>query len=237
MAAKSAKSPAEKTARVDIISIGTLSRNRLWGETTAVRTPHATCTLVRTDKRTILIDPGLPAQVMAARLQERTGLSPDDVDQIFLTNFRPSHRAGLNAFPGTPILIHELEQEASRQQLENLLHDAPEEDLDHAALKLELKLLERCKPADDKLAFGVDLFPLFGYTPGTCGLLVTAPTSTLLIAGDAIVTREHLLAGQVLPDSQNIAAAQESMREVYEIADWIVPGHDNWFPNPRHMGL
>ncbi len=98
-------------------------------------------------------------------------------------------------------------------------------------------MLERFKPAEDRLAFGVDLFPLFGYTPGTCGLLVTAPTSTLLIAGDAIPTRDHLLAGQVLPDSQNIAAAQESMREVYEIADWIIPGHDNWFPNPRHMGL
>ena len=33
--------------RVDIVSIGTLGRNRLWGETSAVRTPHATTTLVR----------------------------------------------------------------------------------------------------------------------------------------------------------------------------------------------
>ena len=49
------------SARFDIISIGTLSRNRLWNETAAVRTPHATTTLIRTGSRHILVDPGLPA--------------------------------------------------------------------------------------------------------------------------------------------------------------------------------
>jgi hypothetical protein len=58
-----------------------------------------------------------------------------------------------------------------------------------------------------------------------------------LIAGDAVPTQDHFLAGQVLPDAHDIAAAQESMREVYEIADLIVPGHDNLFLNPRTQGL
>ncbi len=82
----------------------------------------------------------------------------------------------------------------------------------------------------------VDLFPLFGYTPGTCGVLVSMPTVTVLIAGDAVPTQDHFLAGQVLPDSMDLHAAQESMREVYEIADLIVPGHDNLFLNPRAQG-
>src|SRR3954464_942591 len=59
------------SARLDVISIGTLSRNRLWGETEAVRTPHATTSLIRTGKRNILIDPALPPQVIAARLVAR----------------------------------------------------------------------------------------------------------------------------------------------------------------------
>jgi glyoxylase-like metal-dependent hydrolase (beta-lactamase superfamily II) len=59
----------------------------------------------------------------------------------------------------------------------------------------------------------------------------------VLIAGDAVPTQDHFLAGQVLPDSQDIPAAQESMREVYEIADLIVPGHDNLFLNPRAQGM
>src|SRR2546421_8606843 len=66
--------------RFDIISIGTLSRNRLWGETQAVRTAHATCTLIRSGKRTILVDPGLPGPARAARLFERTGLTPEQID-------------------------------------------------------------------------------------------------------------------------------------------------------------
>ena len=74
--------------RVDVISIGTLSRNLLWKETEPVRTPHATTTLVRAGKQTILIDPALPGQILAARLYERTGLRPEQIDIVFLTNAR-----------------------------------------------------------------------------------------------------------------------------------------------------
>ena len=42
---------------------------------------------------------------------------------------------------------------------------------------------------------------------------------------------------QVLPDAYDIEAAQESLREVYEIADLIIPGHDNVFVNPRSAGM
>jgi hypothetical protein len=58
-----------------------------------------------------------------------------------------------------------------------------------------------------------------------------------LVAGDAVPTLDHFLAGQLLPDTYDIKAAGEAMREVYEIADWIVPGHDNLFANPRSAGL
>jgi hypothetical protein len=58
-------------------------------------------------------------------------------------------------------------------------------------------------------------------------------TQSIMIAGDAVPTQEHFLAGQVLPDAYDIAGAQESMGEVYEIADLIIPGHDNIFVNPR----
>jgi len=230
-------SPINATARVDIISIGTLSRNRLWGETAAVRTPHATTTLIRTGKRNILVDPGLPSQVIGARIFERNGLRPEQIDTVFLTNFRAAHRSGLALFDASQILIHEPEQQWHRQRIEGLLRDAPAGDLDRKALEHELDLLERLKVADDKIAPDVDLFPLPGYTPGTCGLLISSPLTTLLIAGDAVPTLDHFLAGQVLPDSQDIAQAQDSMREVYEIADLVVPGHDNLFLNPRTRGM
>jgi len=97
--------------------------------------------------------------------------------------------------------------------------------------------LESIETAPDQLAEGVDLFPLFGYTAGTCGVLVSSPTLTTLIAGDAVPTIDHFLAGQVLSDAQDIKASHEAMAEVYEIADLIVPGHDNLFVNPRMQGV
>lgn len=222
--------------RVDIISIGALSRNLLWKETAATRTPHATTSLIRATKKTILVDPGLPASVLNVRLNERAGIRVDAIDAVFLTNFRAAHRGGLSLFANADWFIHENEMNFARAQLESLIEQAPPEDLDRKHLEHELDLLNQCKPADDKLADGVDLFPLFGYTPGTCGLLVSSPTLTTLIAGDAVPTLDHFLAGQVLPDAQDIKAAHESMGEVYEIADVIIPGHDNLFINPRTMG-
>ena len=223
--------------RFDIISIGTLSRNRLWNEPDALRTPHATTTLIRTGKRHILIDPGLPPQALQARLFERTGLQPEAIDTVFLTNFRPAHRAGLSLFPAARKLVHELEQQAVRDDLSNLIDQAPEADLDRAHFERELAILNDFEPADDHLAEHVDLFPLFGYTPGTTGLLLAMPTLTVLLAGDAVATHDHFLAGQVFPDSANIGQAQESLREAYEIADLIIPGHDNLFLNPRTHGI
>ena len=225
------------SVRLDVISIGTLSRNRLWGETQNVRTPHATTTLIRTARRNILVDPGLPPQAIGARLFERTGLRPEQIDTVFLTNFRPSHRAGLPLFGESKIVMHELEQQMMATRLRALIEEAPHDDLDRGVLVNELKLLESIQPAEDKLADQVDLFPLFGYTPGTTGLLIAAPTTTTLVAGDAVPTLDHFLAGQIMPDAYDINAAGESMREVYEIADLIVPGHDNVFANPRHAGM
>src|SRR5688500_5740280 len=224
-------------SRFDISSIGTLSRNRLWGENEPVRTPHATTTLVRSGKRTILIDPGLPAAALGARLHERTGLRPEQVDTVFLTNFRPAHRAGLALFQNAKLFIHEVEQQAVRQHLERLIEDAPEQDIDRQLPRQELDLLNGLSVAEDKVAELLDLYPLPGYTPGTCGLLIKLPTTTVILAGDAVPTQDHFLGGQVLPDAYDIKLAQESLQEVYDIADLIIPGHDNVFVNPRTSGL
>jgi glyoxylase-like metal-dependent hydrolase (beta-lactamase superfamily II) len=223
--------------RVDIVSIGTLSRNRLWNEAAAVRTAHATTSLIRAGKRNILVDPGLPGQILAARLNERTGMKPDEIDTIFLTNLRPAHRGGVGAFPSAKILAHETEIAHARALFKEFLARTDEEDLEENVVEAERAFLEKVEPAEDTLAREVDLFPLFGYTPGTCGVLVSMPTVTVLIAGDAVPTQDHFLAGQVLPDSADLQAAQESMIEVYEIADLIVPGHDNVFLNPRTRGI
>ncbi len=213
-----------------IISIGTLAHHELWEEQGPTRTAHATTTLVRSEGKVILIDPGLPPQAIAARLRERSGLAPDKVTDVFLTNFRPEHRWGLGAFEHARWWIAEQERESVGRMLVERFRG--EEDAQvKRLLEADIAVLKRCAAAPDKLAAQVDLFPLPGYTPGSCGLLLVAPQSTTLIAGDAVATAEHLDQGRVLRGAYDLNQAQESFVEAIEIADLIVPGYDNIVPN------
>jgi glyoxylase-like metal-dependent hydrolase (beta-lactamase superfamily II) len=214
-----------------IISIGTLSSNPLWGESGPLRTPHATTVAIRSDDRIILVDPGLPPQVMQARLNERWGLSVDQVTDVFVTNFRPAHRAGIEAFKSAQWWIGEAEREAIGGDLLSRFDEEQDEEV-REMLRHEITLLKRFKNAPDHLAPNVDLFPLPGFTPGTCGLLLTLPQTTVLLASDAIATIDHLEKGQILAGAYDLDQAGESFKEAIEIADWIVPGHDHLTVNP-----
>lgn len=214
-----------------IISIGALSVHELWDKQAEARTPHATTTLVRSGDKTILVDPALPGQVVTARLAERCGLSADDITDVFLTCYRPSHRWGLTAFPKARWLIAEPEREQVGVALiEKLQQEEDEETRKH--IEQDVAVLKRCEAAPDKLAESVDLFPVPGYTPGCAGLLLSHINSTTLIAGDAVATAEHLEQGRVLRGAFDLQQAQESFMEAVEIADVIVPGHDNLLLNP-----
>ncbi len=213
-----------------IISIGTLSAHPLWDERGAPRTAHATTSLIRADDRVILVDPALPAPAVGAHLHERAGLKPEDVTDIFLTNFRPAHRRGLDAFDHAAWWIGEREREAVGVHLVERFRQC-EDQQSGDMLKHDIALLQRCKAAPDQLAEHVDLFPLPGFTPGGCGLLLSLPSATVLIAGDAVATSEHLAKGQVLGGAYDLDAARTSFAEAIEIADWIVAGHDNLLPN------
>lgn len=214
-----------------VISIGALSVNELWEHQGEARTAHATTTLIRSGDRRILVDPGLPPQVVAARLSERSGLAPEDISDVFLTNFRPAHRWGLPAFPNARWLVSEAERESVGRQLVERFQAEEDEDVKRA-LAHDIAILKRCVAAPDTLAPHVDLFPLPGFTPGTCGLLLAFPSQTVLIAGDAVATVEHLERGRVQRGSYDVEQAQESLTEALEIADVIVPGHDNVVLNP-----
>jgi glyoxylase-like metal-dependent hydrolase (beta-lactamase superfamily II) len=214
-----------------IISIGALSVHELWDTQTQARTAHATTALVRSEDRVILVDPGLPAQVIAARLSERCGLVPGDVTDVFLTCFRPSHRWGITAFPKARWLIAEAEREQVGVALIEKL-EREEDEQTRELIEQDVAVMKRCAAAPDKLAEHVDLFPLPGFTPGGAGLLLSHPNSTTLIAGDAVATAEHLEQGRVLRGAYDVNQAQESFMEAVEIADVIVPGHDNLLLNP-----
>jgi glyoxylase-like metal-dependent hydrolase (beta-lactamase superfamily II) len=212
-----------------VISIGTLDAHPLWGERDAVRSGHATTTLITSGDARILVDPGLPPQIIAARLAERANLAPDAITHVFLTSFRPDLRRGLPLFDGAQWWISEAEREAVGVPLITQLKRAEDGgDMDvRETLMQEVALLQRCDAAPDKLAEGVDLFPLHGVTPGLTGLLLPSARHTTLICGDAIPTVEHL-EQEIAPRwAVDASGAKESFSEAIEIADLLVLGRDN----------
>jgi glyoxylase-like metal-dependent hydrolase (beta-lactamase superfamily II) len=221
-----------------VISIGALSANPLWGERTPVRSGHSTTTLIRAAKKSILVDPGLPDQVIVARLAERAAARPADISHVFLTSFNPELRRGLLAFPNAVWWISAAEREQIGAALVARIQEAAAEGDDDlkATLEQEIAVLHRCQAAPDHIADDrgerIDLFPLPGLTPGLTGLVIAGSRHTTLICGDAIPTVEHLEQGQVLPDAADVAKARESFTEAIEIADLLVLGRDNIAVNP-----
>lgn len=249
-----------------VVSIGALSRNRFWSEKQSRRVAHATTTLIENDGLRILVDPSLPPEVLAQRLDERTGLTPDKIDMVFLTNFRPTHRRGLALFEKARWLMHEPEIVAARAHLVTLARHAgatDDEDLwaddnleadgqpagpesgdegpeagaaDAAELlklvRAEEGLLDRIEPAADRLTEQVHLFPASGATPGSAALLLLLPGRTIAAAGDAVISRAYAEAGQVFDQVADLEEAQSAFREIIEVADEIIPGHDNVFWGP-----
>ncbi|MFG0256356.1 MAG: MBL fold metallo-hydrolase [Phycisphaerales bacterium JB043] len=222
-----------------VISIGTLASNPLWGEREPVRTGHATTTLVRADDRNILIDPGLPPAALGARLSERVDLVPDDITDVFLTTFQPDTIRGIELFTTASWWVHEPEREGVGVPLLQALARAHEDNNEELATRLQhdAAVLERCQVAPDSLVSRVDLFPLAGLSPGSCGVLLALARATILIAGDAIATGRHLEEGKVLPHCHDIERAQESFKDGVEIADLIIPGRDNLTINPTRGGF
>jgi len=216
------------TPRVDIVSLGTLSCNPFWGDAGAVRAAHATTTLIRDGEDCILVDPSLPAEILEARLAEQTGLKPGRVTAVFLTNFRPVHRRGLALFPDVPWYLSDEERSILEPQLERLVESADEgADREHPEEVAELELLRRTSTAPDSLSRHVDLFPSPGVTPGACALLV-AGLRTIVVAGDAVLTGDHLDHGRIYERSVDPERAKSALAEIIEIADIIVPGHGNY---------
>jgi glyoxylase-like metal-dependent hydrolase (beta-lactamase superfamily II) len=217
-----------------VISIGTLAAHPLWDERGAVRTGHATTSLVVTDEAKILVDPGLPAPMLQAHMLERTPVRPDEVTHVFVTTFTADHVRGLSLFEHASWYVHAPERAAAREAIEAEEERARDAEADDAVRVLERlhTWLDRFDDADDTLAPHVDLFPLPGVTGGTCGLILSLPSTTTLICGDAVATIEHLRQGKVLPNCVDVEQAQESFREAIEIADILVPGRDNLVHNP-----
>ena len=165
---------------------------------------------------------------------ERTGLTPAEITHIFLTSFKTDTCRGIRAFDHATWWTSEAERETVGAQLATLLKSTGPT-ADPAVLRdmqSQVAILQKCRPAPDRIADGADLFPLPGVSPGLTGVLLPEASHTTLICGDAVPTAEHVARGQTLDRVIDADQACESLQEALEIADLLICGRDNLIVNP-----
>jgi glyoxylase-like metal-dependent hydrolase (beta-lactamase superfamily II) len=213
------------TVRFVVVNIGTLSMNKFWGETERVRSPTATCTLLQSGDQRLLVDPSPYPEELEATLFARTGLRPADIGGVFVTHFHGDHRFGLDLFPRASWLMAE---QGLKEWQEQLAHRAAPEVARDAAR--DAAQMERIEPAEGRLPEGISLFPSPGHTYGHHSLVAATPWGKLIVSGDAVMTYDWFEAEEGYHNCVDFDRATETIRRIKRTADWVIPGHGNYFP-------
>ena len=197
-----------------IVNIGTLSMNKYWGETERKRAPSATCTLLDVDGIHVLVDPSPYPEQLQQRLFATTGLRLNNIDLVFVTHYHADHRFGLELFAGKPWLMSAAGIEEWR-----------------AAAPHEQSLINAFSPAEKHLPAGVSMLATPGHTRAHTSLQACTREGCLVVAGDAVMTRDFFAAAEGFHNSVDLVAARDSIHHIAQVAALIVPGHANYFVN------
>jgi len=200
-----------KVKRWDIITIGNLSRNRYWGESDekGLRPAICTCTVIQGAGFRVIVDPSLSkSDQMTAELDRRTGLKLRDIDAVFVTHEHGDHWYGLSHFDDAK------------------WYAAPSV---AGALNKSLRLPKQIAPATGPLFDAIEVIPTPGHTLSHHSLRFDCDGMSIVIAGDAVATRDFWRERRGYYNCVDFALSAKSMETLAALADIIVPGHDNYF--------
>jgi glyoxylase-like metal-dependent hydrolase (beta-lactamase superfamily II) len=195
----------------DVITIGNLSRNRYWGESDnrGVRSAICTCTLIRGDSFHVLVDPSLKDEKeMRSELDRRTGLSPSDIDAVFITHQHGDHHWGLVHFRRARWLAGATVAEG---------------------LNKSGRYQKSIEPAGRRLLDAIDVVPTPGHTMDHHSMRFDCDGLSVVVAGDSVPTRDFWRERRGYFNAVDFELSARTMDEISSVADMVVPGHDNYF--------
>ncbi|MBI1387507.1 MAG: MBL fold metallo-hydrolase [bacterium] len=199
-----------------IIQIGCLSQNSFWSEETPQRPQLCTITLIETDRRRMLVDPGFESLESARTLLDRrAGLQVEDIDTVLLTHFHASHARGLGYFENATRLMSRTEihrAQKNSHSLETIAH-----------------WLNSIDPIEEHSPEGVEVIQTPGHTHGSASFLFETRDGMVVVAGDAVLTFDHFDARDPDGRAEDEYAARRAIDQIAKVGDVVIPGHDNYF--------
>jgi N-acyl homoserine lactone hydrolase len=188
--------------------------------------PVSTTVLIRGEK-TILVDPGnyhIGFYGPLGRALSQHGLTENDVDIVVATHAHHDHLASLFVFDGKELVIGEGETDFAR-----MVYGAAETDARFARMSSVREV-----PMDGAIDLmpGVRVIGTPGHTPGHVSVLVEDGDERIVIAGDAVMTRNEYETGVFSHwYTEEQARLLEAGRQ--QFFAWqptmIYPGHDRGF--------
>ena len=218
----------------DILVLGHLFWNRYFGETqeNPPRGTPSTCSSVLIRGRQadgepfrMIVDTTIRRSAEEAYfdLNRRTGLAPGDITHCFATHHHFDHWNGMKYYPnaqwlcasGNKALIIEASgQAAGREPGDGLSPTIP---------------AERIVEVTGEFFPGIYALPLPGHTQGLHGIAFSCEGKRILAAGDSVMTRHHFRdrRTEFQPDPAMHPVAAQTIANMAESFDIIIPGHDN----------
>ena len=221
----------------------------------------ATCTLLSRDHHHIIVDTGMPHEAhRLLQALEKRGLHPSDIRMVINTHFHVDHVLNNCLFPQSEIYGTQQSHDWCCEAYSDLLDEQnwvklglkyyPESadyertsELMHALRRFALRWWDRKRLGDPSrfrwvethaLPDDLEFLVTNGHVPGHVSVIVHNSDSPIVIAGDAVLTREHdENVFTMIP--HNRKQFQEDRARILAMMGRILPGHDGEFSN--HGGV
>jgi glyoxylase-like metal-dependent hydrolase (beta-lactamase superfamily II) len=161
-------------------------------------------------------------QLLIEKLKER-GLTPADIDYVFLTHAHWDHSLNADVFPNAKFLIHTDERRYIKNPGEN----------DWATPKYISTLLEAQELQEvrdgEEIDDGMRIMHVPGHSIGSMALIIDQPEGKVAVCGDALPNSWSVVAGMPRLIFYDVEKAKQSIGKLLDTAKFFYPGHDRPF--------
>ena len=180
-------------------------------------------TLIEGTKR-ILVDVAHTGRrrLLLEALQSR-GLTPGDIDYVFLTHSHWDHMLNIDLFPNARVLIHPKEREYCKNP-----HTDDWATHRYASMVLETHQLQEVREGEE-IDDGVTVLETPGHSRGSMALLIKSSVGTAAVCGDALPNGLSVRSGMPRLVFWDTNEAKTSIRKLMDAASIFYPGHDRPF--------